>query len=1193
MENPALNTHFKNGDNIHFDYSAHLSDATPNQSQTSALNKKKKKKKKKKAKATTTQPQFSLSSASLNDPDAEYPQSRVIKVASNGDVIVESLDDDYTNEAHDDAYPHEVEQPQDLQLFHFNNEEEAKFWDSLSESQRRELFQIDSNMIFERFQQQRHHRGHASAVPNEAYSQSSASCSCPYCGRNNRLIEHELETSYRWYLEEILEFVQNLSSPEQLTLRALKDAVSGNEQEEPQCSEYSHEFSEHSHLARLGTNSTTEPEESGSGNHQCSSRSTENKTKQKEGEDVISHASSSLNEIPKEDMPSYTEFLRRMIAVTPQGSNPTHSAEMMKELVERDLSKGLDVQAEAKKSVQYMVGWLSLFKGENATANRLLNMFLEWNHGGGKDLGDFSEILSCFADLILQNDGNYFVDLIDSLVNEQSKSQQVDEVESDSEDPENEHYALQAPLAYNEVETYAYATTEYVRSDPSGNSESSLDNNLTGPVLNFGRDTSKASDVRTSHRITQIQNSGSVESINRDPYINEYEADVNFCGHGHDYDHPYDEHNHTSDGLEHQHDHEQEHDDDSLEQDTHHYEYDRDDDSDFELEQSQTARVDEARGFFMIQILHVIKQRFKETYEKRISEVRTQKFIEELEAEENAKKEKELKKLKQKEKQKEKKRIQQLAKEEEKKKKEAEDLQKAEEARRKQELLRVEQMKRKEELRIKKEEEKLKKIEALRKKELEQQKAEEMRLQRVKETSEAIKLTRAKQQSRSSPKPTEGKVCKNSANSQTHGTTSSSEPRSTAAPAAVALERTANIDLKAPKRDIAETPSDFSALPEPPSGSGQVGLTAGTGNLIPEESPLFPMEAAPPVHNHLLDQLYHARPRSISTASGSANANSQAFANGNSLVGSMYSPTKQTPLIAQREPGAYGWSNLNVTGASPSRVLNPTLFSPFAGQSNVTGEWNNQADPFGGRSVAGQTSMASNSLWAPSYGTRSNSIWNSTGSTNGAMWGNTSNTSMNSLNTSLTPSLNPGLNTTLVRPDGSGEVIYAAAYEAFQTLQNSNQVVFGMVPAIQLFQSAKALMRNSNIGMAEFLSSLRAGGQGPFDFVYDDFGSVTHIKKVDTAMPPLMQQGQLPLQQPVQQPLQQLGQTLLQQSIQQPLQQSRQQPHQPLQQPFQQSLQLPTNYQTGDNEAYELNLSGSVQGVLNHLGLDQSKDGIW
>lgn len=113
---------FKNGDDVHFDYNSTTNDQTINS--TNVQKKKKKKKSKNKHKGSPNV------EATLNDPDVEYPTSRVIKQAPNGDVIIESLDE--PSDAHTKSVTANIWDNATLE----EQENLKAFWESLDEAQK-------------------------------------------------------------------------------------------------------------------------------------------------------------------------------------------------------------------------------------------------------------------------------------------------------------------------------------------------------------------------------------------------------------------------------------------------------------------------------------------------------------------------------------------------------------------------------------------------------------------------------------------------------------------------------------------------------------------------------------------------------------------------------------------------------------------------------------------------------------------------------------------------------------------------------------------------------------------------------------------------------------------------------------------------------------------------------------------------
>lgn len=1129
MEKPVLE--FKNGNDIHFNYSSQVN--LPTNNDTDGLSTKKKKKKKKKKKSAQT---FSVNDATLNDPDADYPESRVIKFDSEGNVVVESLDEEYPAErVQSNPSPvNEAKPTREFSLFNFNNDDERKFWADLPQQRKSEIVNVDPNVIMERFYQQcKAHKG----------DDKELICDCTTCGRNLQAIEEELGIVYREYLDNIIDFIQKLRPD---ALETMMHSDLGLKHLEPSSSLHHKEA-----LSKEVSNTSDEllhEEES-----HLAPRTNLSQSKAP-FEDHRSHVSSEqlhdLTTGERQDLPN---------SLLKDAANRVKFKEMCMEglRLEEELrsrvmfAKGLrkelmDRYKDTSKIPHYLLETLNFVDTTSPAIERSMELL---SNLGDVSTGDVSEEkviqasdeINVFAELILKNDGRSFVDIVESLMKQEKDKKRIEEIEDDN--PELEHYALRSPVDIDTVlqnEGYNVGQSEIHRK------------------LHDHGDFAHEHDEEHPHDPNSSHHHGHEDELyeqeEEEDYVSEYEDEYDYhhdhnCGHHHDCDHDHDCH------------HDCEHEE--------HYDEDSEQESDEESEYSRLKRIEEVRGFFMIQAVTSIRQKFREVYEKKISEDRTQKFIEELEAEENAKKEKELKKLKQKEKQKEKKRQQQQQKEEEKKRREAEELEKEEELKRKREELRAEQLRRKEELRVKKEEEKLKKIEALKKKELEQQKINEQKLKLKEEKLKEEKLK----------KEAEEKAAKLKAAEQQEASRKKKLEAAALATPELVKDSTA--------------PTIKAATPDQPPGLAPVQLT----NEVPLQAE--PVQAS----NHLLDQLYQAQPRSLSS-----NSNFNQSHQLSSLTGSLYSPTKQTSLTAPLEHPSYsGRPNENGTNLLTLQLgqQNNTSFSPFTDSTPGLGErWpaNPLVDSFltSNSVLGGQVANPGPSVWSNGYASRNNSIWNSDPSPQNQasmMW-------------SSPVTQNAGM-VSGARPSLTGETVYdansiqAAAFDAFCALQKSNQVTFGMASAIQLFQTTKSVLNHPSLGMADFLNTLRTGGRYQFDFVYDDFGSVTHIKvsSVNLATPPLSvsMRPSMPSQflTPMQQTMPGHGQPPLAPTanLQQPLLSF---PHQQLPQGhsfgLENDMMAFSHGQVQGEQQYnslDISLPGTVQGLLNRMGFGQSKGGIW
>lgn len=76
---------------------------------------------------------------------------------------------------------------------------------------------------------------------------------------------------------------------------------------------------------------------------------------------------------------------------------------------------------------------------------------------------------------------------------------------------------------------------------------------------------------------------------------------------------------------------------------------------------------------------------------------------------------------------------------------------------------------------------------------------------------------------------------------------------------------------------------------------------------------------------------------------------------------------------------------------------------------------------------------------------------------------------------------------------GDAEVIQLATHNAYHILSQLNQLEFGMAPLHKLFNQVRTLV-GAQLSLGQFLTLIRALKQYQFDVVYDDVGTVTHVK---------------------------------------------------------------------------------------------------
>ncbi|RCK54596.1 Stress response protein NST1 [Candida viswanathii] len=806
-------TKFKLGDNIHFEISSsgqkmRISQDQAKQrpqasSQESATSASKKKKNKRKNRSKLS---VSTMHAHLNNPEDDYPTSRVIKQAPNGDVIVESLDgeegedegdddaedvDNQDNESHDNhdhhhhdhshnhihshghghghnhhhhhhkhndeceyssngtsCYTRKNSSSSNTNLWDSASIEEQtrlkEFWESLGEAKKLELVRIDKDSIMKMFKSEtRQHlqqllllqpnggTSGGSASNNNSNSSGNNFCTCKYCGRRNNIIEEELENIYDNHFDDIIDFIhevrdindlnalpgllfggfhmleeerrlqrrqwkfkerwdqaqaqqqlQQLQSSQQQQAQAQKSAQLQNDIKVNFIQDQMEKFK--NHIDKLTSLSNQQPN-----GQQPAGKSTEIRLRGSFDESYLKSSTESqlFNKLldPKlfEALESMDlDKMKEISSLDPENSSNIHileKATSLREIV-RDLNN-VD-KANLQKGISHV-----------STMGKFFSNIASINARNGPDgsmaatkLDDqISNGLSSFAEDLLKNDGNSFIGMMEAL----SESRTARE-ELLKESPNTHNTTM-----YNTLLKYAW--------------------------------------------------------VDEDDKV---EIEVHTCGNPHHHHH---HHHHTPRFEEFQDDEEEEEEEEEDEDDDDEYEDDDEDDeeeddeedddeeeeyedeedeegaSDTESEISEEEKMQEIRRLFLIQVIKLFQERLKNAYKEKLSQDRTQKLIEELEAEENAKKERELKKLKQKEKAKEKKRLQQLAKEEERKRKEQELKAKEEEQRLQKEKLKAEQKKRKEEQRLKREEEKKKRIEEAKRKEEEHKKKVEAQQKREEE----------------------------------------------------------------------------------------------------------------------------------------------------------------------------------------------------------------------------------------------------------------------------------------------------------------------------------------------------------------------------------------------------------------------------------------------------------------------------
>lgn len=1110
----AKATSFTNGADIEFNYSPQPNDNSIVNEDPGSLSggaKKKKKKKKKKTKATTDpipefdheHPQMTIESATLYDPNAEYPTSRVIKLGPSGDLVVESLDDTgtpYMPENHPlKKYVDKTAREQlGFSIFHFHNDDEREFWASLSDGEKKEILRVDKELLMENLRNlKRNHPNkgmHFGPLNNGDHAPGSESCTCAYCGRNSRYIEDELAIAYNQHLDVIANYLENC-----MNARAELPLNIGNPRYQPgSAPDFNPPPAISQPVPVPEERSLKEPQIEPQEVKAVQPASTTEITKESELESY--HTSQNLEEMAStqsqnpEDQALMNIEPEEMLDILGKAKkvleliNPHTIQELVKyELLQRNIKPQAAIDESAKNLTEIFANIKKDDENGLAKAVEFIKCCSRLYKESNDQFSDVSQFLSNFADLIMKNDGKSFVDMLESLTdarNARIEEAKISQITDGEHEAETVHEQPESPTPADDVE----------------------------------RELNQADDLHE-------------EDSEQEEYNEEYDDEY-----PHDHDHHHDHH--------HDHDHEDNYmcDHDCLhgqcDHDCHHDECDHgdelhDDESvqDYEDggyeddDEAQRGRSQEIRGFVMIQAVNMIRAKFSEAYERKVSEDRTQKFIAELEEEEKAKKDREMKKLKAKELQKEKKRQQQLAKEEERKRKEAEDLARKLEAQKKQEALRSEQLRKKEELRLKKEEEKRKRIEALQQKEKELQeqqelarkkaqaeleakkKAEEVEKQKLDKKKQAIKeLATAStlvKKSESSSLKADNKSAEAKTTSGTNATLSKKAQK--AAAKANASNTPKKVANEPPQESLNET-EDFIEKEQQSLLDKVNDLSLGTTYPLTQIDELNVPEASStsPVKNHLLEQLYRAKPQSLSSTTSSTpqvhHAEPQTF--GIPDQTSFISPTRNADFNPQMDafrsnewrnaPNGYGkpTNHGGIAGTTSSQ------FSPFSANATLDQLAQPPAvDMFLNSGIGNLgTGIQQGNLWSNGSTSRNNSIWNSSNpEAQHGIWGSNG-ALLQGLSNSMHTMSGNRFSLSEQKPSYDAESIQKAAHDAFNLMLMNNQVVFGLAPAMSLFQIVKGLCGHQTMGMADFLNTLKAPGKYQSDFIYDDFGSVSHIK---------------------------------------------------------------------------------------------------
>lgn len=1228
--NDSAAAQFKNGADVHFDYNNASNTPLSLQVATASSSNRKKKKKKNKNKSKSTQNDPRDVQATINDPDVDYPTSRVIKQAPNGDVIVESLDDEQQESRSEPTSGFGATNIWDNSSIE-EQENLKQFWESLDESQKFELVQIDKQSILELFKNEArsaknnhaNNNNNVSSAHGSQLNMNSKHCTCSYCGRQKSLIEDELESIYDNHFDDIIDFIHEvrdindlnalpgllfggfhmleeehkLMKRQQRELNQLRNkhqyqlAKARAQEEELRkhlalLGEYPHSSCDHDHDHDHDHEYEFDDDHDHHHDHdhdhdhqydhdnECpDDHDHEDHDSEHEYEDEHDHTLENNHESENQNLvDNFIEKIKELedndnssndhnVYQEPSSSDPKSQQEL--EELERSLITSLQDHLE-NGNPKDQATQLEILKKHKA--------YFDAKHMENSSLPDFESVKKQIQ--LLQKTGALKASIREQPSASKNELERLSFVRHFSKifaDEMNQHNKTpDKNLDENQNNFYGLSkfAEEFMKTD--GNSFIDMMESLSesrtaredllreqvsnikggGNLSNHEKEALiEYAHLKVKSLLNEKQKNGAVVKPQFDKIDHIPELEFNGQTKG-EIDH------HLHDAEEDEEDEEVDDEDelDDEEQDDEEDEEEEEDDveelSDTESEISEEEKMQEIRRLFLIQVIKLFQERLKEAYKEKLSKDRTQKLIEELEAEENAKQERENKKLKQREKAKEKKRLQQLAKEEERKRKEEEEKAKEEELKRKQEELRAEQKRKKEEARLKREEGKRKRIEELKRKEAENQKRIEAQ-RKKEEESKKLKEERRKKIEEERKKKEEEKKQKDLLKKQKE------EER-------LRLQRMKEEEEEMAKALAEQEEEQRKLVAEAEAEAKALEFTAQTPmdnslKVLIDELRL----KSSPTKNHILDQLYQAKPRSMSSTStgnstpimnqpqlsrpGSSFNMIEPLSTGgtNNLVSNLISPTSQPmlnndlnnapinggfaplqqhtnfgPQLHQAQPQLSPWGTSNTllnnniphaTSPPPTNAnalnkgFNTGGFSPFGSNAPAVGSGFN--DPFTNNPV----NMTSN--------TGASSVWNTGNSRNNSIWSSTPSIPPNPLslwNSNLGQDItNPGANATSQPTNNiiTDSQLQTATWEAFKILEQTGQLEFSVAPCLKLFQLTKNVLSNTLISLHQFLSACRntIGSGLQFDFVYDDMGTVTHIRvgiindgglKTSPVMPP-------------------------------------------------------------------------------------------
>ncbi|CAL9733261.1 stress response protein Nst1p [Monosporozyma servazzii] len=747
----------------------------------------KKSKKKSKSKSNNSKKQTTLPPeihAQVFDESDDYPTSRVIKRAPNGDVIVESMS---TNDK--TIKKKRSDKKEDLNvsdgISRMTNLLDLH-WESLSANEKKEILRIDKNDVFHIIQKY----------------QSDHSCNCSVCGKRHITMDQEMERIYNM-LYEIDKIKDPEINPIKFHLSIIKDLQISKSQnnnvhshsDSPPVSpqvpnvipksliDQSHEDEDLKEFLSSNNANTLKEEVL----HFKQAKQLEQKEHRNKNNNITSTQNEPLQQLPS---PLPEERLQRNhmnqqqhhIQQRPEQGNPESS------YIEDKLLKGKYLQFTQKyisshpKIAEEYVKRVMMYPEMRHVTDQLMssdgdgflkaieNFVIERardedgniDEGYYQKLGDvrsFTTMLHKGQPLTQQE----YADLQRNIAERMTSSYDTKRKEFREISPlekelfarfmfgeDREQFGEMVMQSFREKFDHEFGGASVSASLAAAAAAATLTNPLNGSTNHHTIEADK-DEFDDSYDYSDYDEDEEDDSDFLSEYTDEDEEDISDYGEETDSEHECSDpnHHHSSNQMfTHNREHIEADDREHFHhgEDSHHMSHDED----YESEVDEATRLEEGRKLIQIAITKLLQGRILESYHTKQADVNRLKLLQELEDEKEKKRAKEEKKLKKKEKEKEKKKIQQQAKEEERRRKLEEEERRKKESEQREIERRETQRKKVEEAKKKKDEERRRRLEEQKKREEQQEKQrklkEEMKKKKEEERKEKERVQKEKEE---------------------------------------------------------------------------------------------------------------------------------------------------------------------------------------------------------------------------------------------------------------------------------------------------------------------------------------------------------------------------------------------------------------------------------------------------------------